>query len=78
MGSLLEMCLRPIVLVSRSEIADYWNEFIAHGEKEKVLWGFENMDVKSCYRLQKADEQHRRFVFLLTEKWSVCSVSAPL
>ena len=68
MGSLLEMSLRPIVLVSMSETEDYWNEFIAHGEKEKVLWGFESMDVESYYRLQKADERNRRFGFFIDRK----------
>lgn len=68
MGSLFEMCLRPIVLVSMSETEDYWNEFIAHGEREKVLWGFESMDVESYYRLQKADERHRRFGFFIDRK----------
>ena len=47
LGSLLEMCLIPIVLVSMSETEDYWNEFIAHGEKENVLWELESMDVES-------------------------------
>lgn len=65
MGNLLEMCLRPIVLVSVSETEDYWNEFIAHGEKENVLWELESMNVESYYRLQKTDERNRRFGFFI-------------
>lgn len=65
MGSLLEMCLRPIVLVSTGETEDYWNEFIAHGEKDNVLWELESIDVESYYRLQKADERTKRFGFFI-------------
>ena len=68
MGSLLEMCLRPIVSVSMGETEDYWNEFIAHGEKENVLWELERMDVESYYQLQKADERNRRFGFFIAQK----------
>ena len=68
LGNLLEMCLIPIVLVSMSETEDYWNEFIAHSEKENVLWELENMDVKSYYQLQKADERTKRFGFFINWK----------
>lgn len=68
MGSLLEMSLIPIVLVSMSETEGYWNEFITHGEKENVLWELESMDVKSYYQLQKADERNRRFGFFIDWK----------
>lgn len=68
MGSLSEIRLRPIVLVSMGETEDYWNEFIAHGEKENVLWELENMDVELYYRLQKADERNKRFGFFIDQK----------
>lgn len=68
MGNLLEMCLRPVVLVPMSETKDYWNEFIAHGEKENVLWELESMDVESYYQLQKADERNKRFGFFIDWK----------
>ena len=68
MGGLLDMCLRPIVLVSMGETEDYWNEFIAYGEKENVLWELENIDVESYYHLQKADERTRRFGFFIDRK----------
>ena len=68
MGSLLEMRLTPIVAVSMNETEDYWNEFIAHGEKENVLWELESMDIESYYRLQKADKRNERFGFFIDWK----------
>ena len=68
MGSLLEVCLIPIVLVSMDETKDYWNELITHGEKENVLWKLESMDVKPYYQLQKADERNKRFGFFIDRK----------
>ena len=68
MGNLLEMCLRPIDLVSIGETEDYWKDFIAHGEKENVLWELENMDVESYYQLQKIDGRNRRFGFFIDRK----------
>lgn len=68
MGSVLEVCLIPIVLVSIDETKDYWNEFITHGEKENVLWELESMDVKPYYQIQKADERNKRFGFFIDRK----------
>lgn len=68
MGSLLEMCLKPIVLVSMRETEDYWNEFIAHGEKEKILRELESIDVESYYRLQKAEKRNKHFGFFIDRK----------
>ena len=68
MDSLLEMCLRPIILVSMGETEDYWKEFIAYGEKENVLRELENMDIESYYQLQKADDRNRRFGFFIDRK----------
>ncbi len=69
MDNLLEeMCLRPIVSVSMAETEDYWNEFIAHGEKENVLWELENMNVELYYQLQKADKRNERFGFFINWK----------
>ena len=46
----------------------YYNEFIAHGENENVLWELENVDVESYYQLQKADERNKRFGFFIDRK----------
>lgn len=73
MDNLLEMCLRPIISVSMGETEDYWNEFIAHGEKENVLLELESIDFESYYQLQKADERNRRFGFFIS-RYAPCQL----
>lgn len=75
MDSVLEMCLRPIVLVSMCETEDYWNEFIAHGEKDNVLFELENMDIESrTIGFKKQMSAAGVSGSSSTEKWSGCSV----